>query len=197
MSRAGDLRWWPAKCAALAQRRAAAEREIKRLIGTSVDKVEAGSRLVQSAGSTMGESVSGAQRVTDVIGEVIAAATQQSQGIQQVNGAVAQLDQMTQQNPALIDSSAAAAESLRKQAERLCGVVGTFQLDRSTDGAIATALAGASRAKAVTASTSAPVVTPARTPQARPADAAQAVITQARETSRLAASPPVKHWESF
>ena len=181
----------------LAQRSAAAAREIKGLIGTSVDKVEAGTRLVQNAGSTMGEIVSSVQRVTDVIGEITAAATEQSQGIQQVNGAVVQLDQMTQQNAALVEESAAAAESLREQAERLYGVVGTFQLDSSAGGAVATAWALAPRAKAVPASTSARVVTLARTPQARPAEAADAVITRARETSRPAASAPGEDWESF
>jgi methyl-accepting chemotaxis protein len=113
----------------LAQRSAEAAREIKALIGTSVDKVESGARLVQDAGSTMNEIVSSVQRVSDVIGEITAAAAEQSGGISQVNGAVVSLDQMTQQNAALVEQSAAAAESLKEQAQRLAGVVGRFHLD--------------------------------------------------------------------
>jgi methyl-accepting chemotaxis protein len=114
----------------LAQRSAAAAKEIKTLIGASVDRVESGSRLVADAGSTMGEIVASVQRVTDIISEISAAASEQSQGIGQVNAAVTQLDQMTQQNAALVEQSAAAAESLREQAERLAGTVATFQLSR-------------------------------------------------------------------
>ena len=112
----------------LAQRSAEAAREIKALIGTSVDKVETGARLVQDAGNTMGEIVASVQRVTDVIGEITAAAAEQSGGIGQVNGAVTSLDQMTQQNAALVEESAAAAESLKDQAQRLAGVVARFDL---------------------------------------------------------------------
>ena len=100
----------------LAQRSAEAAKEIKGLIGTSVDKVEAGSRLVADAGQTMSEIVGSVQRVSDIIGEITAAAGEQSDGIGQVNVAVNQLDQMTQQNAALVEESAAAAESLKDQA---------------------------------------------------------------------------------
>ena len=112
----------------LAQRSAEAAREIKALIGTSVDKVETGARLVQDAGATMNEIVASVQRVTDVIGEITAAAAEQSGGIGQVNSAVTSLDQMTQQNAALVEESAAAAESLKDQAQRLAGVVARFDL---------------------------------------------------------------------
>jgi methyl-accepting chemotaxis protein len=112
----------------LAQRSASAAREIKTLIGTSVEKVETGARLVQDAGSTMNEIVASVQRVTDIIGEISAAATEQSSGINHVNGAVVQLDQMTQQNAALVEESAAAAESLREQAHRLNDAVSAFRL---------------------------------------------------------------------
>jgi methyl-accepting chemotaxis protein len=112
----------------LAQRSAEAAKEIKSLIGTSVDKVEAGSRLVSDAGATMNEIVSSVQRVTDIIGEIAAAAAEQGQGIGQVNTAVVQLDSMTQQNAALVEQSAAAAESLKEQAERLQQVVSTFSV---------------------------------------------------------------------
>jgi methyl-accepting chemotaxis protein len=112
----------------LAQRSAEAAREIKTLISDSVTQVEAGSRLVASAGSTMGDIVTSVQRVTDVVSEISAAAREQSTGIGQVNGAVTRLDQMTQQNAALVEQSAAAAESLKDQAQRLAGVVSTFRL---------------------------------------------------------------------
>jgi methyl-accepting chemotaxis protein len=112
----------------LAQRSAEAAKEIKALIGTSVDKVETGSKLVQDAGTTMDEIVASVRRVSDIIGEITAASSEQSSGIGQVNTAVTQLDQMTQQNAALVEQSAAAAESLKEQAHRLAGVVGTFRL---------------------------------------------------------------------
>jgi len=112
----------------LAQRSATAAREIKGLIGASVDKVAGGSRLVADAGRTMTEIVGSVQRVSDIIGEITAAATEQSQGISEINGSVAQLDQMTQQNAALVEQSAAAAESLKAQAARLAEVVATFRL---------------------------------------------------------------------
>jgi methyl-accepting chemotaxis protein len=112
----------------LAQRSAAAAREIKTLIGASVEKVESGSRLVADAGSTMNEIVASVQRVSDIIGEISHAAAEQSAGIGQVNGAVSQLDQMTQQNAALVEQSTAAAESLKDQAQKLSEVVGRFSL---------------------------------------------------------------------
>jgi methyl-accepting chemotaxis protein len=112
----------------LAQRSAEAAREIKSLIGSSVERVETGARLVQEAGSTMGDIVASVQRVTNIIGEISAAATEQSTGIGQVNGAIGQLDQMTQQNAALVEESAAAADSLKDQAVRLAGVVSTFRI---------------------------------------------------------------------
>jgi methyl-accepting chemotaxis protein len=113
----------------LAQRSAEAAREIKTLIGASVEKVESGSRLVQDAGATMTEIVSSVARVTDIIGEISAAAGEQSAGIGLVNGAVNDLDQMTQQNAALVEESAAAAESLKSQADRLAQMVATFRVD--------------------------------------------------------------------
>ena len=113
----------------LAQRSAEAAKEIKGLIGASVEKVQGGSRLVADAGKTMDEIVSSVQRVSDIIGEITAASAEQSDGIGQINGAVTQLDQMTQQNAALVEESAAAAQSLKEQAARLAQVVGTFRLD--------------------------------------------------------------------
>ena len=112
----------------LAQRSAEAAREIKTLIGASVEKVESGSRQVQTAGQTMDEIVGSVQRVSDIIGEITASSHEQSEGIDAVNGAIGQLDQMTQQNAALVEQSAAAAESLRDQANRLTQAVSVFKL---------------------------------------------------------------------
>ncbi len=112
----------------LAQRSAEAAKEIKTLIQRSVESVDAGTRLVQDAGSAMGDIVGGVQRVTDVIGEISAATSEQSTGLRQVNEAVAGLDQMTQQNAALVEEGAAAAESLKDQVSRLGRLVGSFRL---------------------------------------------------------------------
>ncbi len=112
----------------LAQRSATAAREIKQLIGTSVERVEAGSQLVHDAGTTMQEIVRSVQHVNDMIGEITAAASEQSAGVGQVNQSVGQLDQMTQQNAALVEESAAAAQSLREQAEHLARTVSVFKL---------------------------------------------------------------------
>ena len=114
----------------LAGRSADAAKEIKALIGSSVERVEAGSRLVAEAGRTMGELVGAVQRVKDIMGEITTATAEQSDGIAQVNLAIAQLDQVTQQNAALVEESTAAAESLREQAMTLNGAVGTFQVAR-------------------------------------------------------------------
>ena len=114
----------------LAGRSAEAAKEIKNLIGASVEKVEGGSRLVADAGKTMTEIVGSVQRVSDIIGEITAASSEQSDGISQVSGSVNQLDQMTQQNSALVEQSAAAAESLKEQAHHLTQMVDAFRLHR-------------------------------------------------------------------
>ncbi|MBL0918683.1 MAG: HAMP domain-containing protein [Hydrogenophaga sp.] len=111
----------------LAQRSAEAAKEIKGLIGASVDKVQVGTELVAQAGSTIGEIVDNAQKVSVFIADITTAAQEQSQGIGQVNAAVGQLDQMTQQNAALVEESAAAAQSLKDQAEQLASLVGRFR----------------------------------------------------------------------
>jgi len=113
----------------LAQRSASAAREIKQLIGASVERVEAGSRLVADAGQTMHEIVGSVQRVSDIIGEITASAAEQSDGIGQINSAVAQLDQATQQNAALVEESTAAAQSLKEQAVTLASVMRNFKVD--------------------------------------------------------------------
>ncbi len=189
----------------LAQRSAQAAKEIKGLIGASVDRVEAGSKLVADAGNTMSEIVGSVQRVSDIIGEITAAAGEQSDGIGQVNTAVAQLDQMTQQNAALVEESAAAAESLKDQAKRLAEVVQVFRLEASAAAYTAAPMASV-----------APAVTSRPTPQTRPTPAAaarpktpaapQAATPRAPVTPKRAAAAPAPaaatataegDWESF
>ena len=115
----------------LAQRSAAAAKEIKTLIGDSVDKVDTGSKLVEQAGVTMSEVVDSVKRVTDIMSEILAASQEQSAGIEQVNQAIGQMDQVTQQNAALVEEAAAAAESLNEQAAKLEQTVSVFKLDGS------------------------------------------------------------------
>ena len=112
----------------LAQRSAEAAKEIKALIHSSVEKVEAGSALVGSAGTTMNDIMLQVRRVADLIGEISAASGEQTQGIAQVSDAVAQLDQVTQQNAALVEEAAAAADSLNQQASQLVAAVSVFRL---------------------------------------------------------------------
>jgi len=112
----------------LAQRSAQAANDIKGLIQASVSAVDSGVRLAEEAGTAMQEMVGGAQRVGGIIGEISSASVEQSQGIEGVNVTVTEIDQMTQQNAALVEQSAAAAESLREQADRLAQLVRQFQL---------------------------------------------------------------------
>jgi len=113
----------------LAQRSAAAAKEIKTLIGDSVGKVEVGSRLVDQAGSTMRDIVDSVRRVTDIMGEITCASQEQTAGIEQSNEAITQMDDVTQQNAALVEEAAAAANSLQDQADKLARVVSVFNID--------------------------------------------------------------------
>ena len=112
----------------LAQRSASAAKEIKSLISDSVDKVDQGSKLVDEAGKTMDEIVTSVQHVADIMSEITAASQEQSSGIEQVNLAITQMDEMTQQNAALVEQAAAAAESMEEQAVELARAVSVFQL---------------------------------------------------------------------
>jgi methyl-accepting chemotaxis protein len=114
----------------LAQRSAAAAKEIKGLIGDSVDKVEAGTRLADEAGRTMQEIVSSVQHVANIMAEITAASQEQSAGIAEVNQAISQMDEMTQQNSALVEQASAAAESLQQQAVLLTQAVALFKLEQ-------------------------------------------------------------------
>jgi methyl-accepting chemotaxis protein len=112
----------------LAQRSAAAAREIKDLISDSVDKIDHGARLVDQAGATMNEIVASVKRVTDIMGEITTASQEQSSGIEQVNRAIAQMDEVTQRNAALVEEEASTAESLQNQAAKLAEMVSVFRL---------------------------------------------------------------------
>ncbi len=118
----------------LAGRSAEAAKEIKALINASVDRVAQGTTLVDQAGSTMTEVVNSIRRVTDIMGEISAASSEQADGVGQIGEAVTQMDQVTQQNAALVEEMAAAASSLKSQAEELVHTVAAFKLDGGTNG---------------------------------------------------------------
>ena len=126
----------------LAQRSANAAKEIKSLIGDSVEKVEAGSSLVNQAGATMVEIVESVKRVTDIMAEITAASAEQTAGIEQINQAVTEMDTVTQQNAALVEEAAAASEAMQEQAANLAQVVSVFKLDSHAD-----AIVGSPRAE--------------------------------------------------
>ncbi|MBK1889573.1 MCP four helix bundle domain-containing protein [Undibacterium sp. 14-3-2] len=135
----------------LAQRSAAAAKEITVLIGDSVDQVSAGTLLVNKAGTTMSEVVNSVRRVTDIMAEITAASHEQSTGIEQVNQAIAQMDEVTQQNAALVEEAAAAAASLEDQAANLSELVDVFRIDSTQIVANAASTAVSHTQKAATA----------------------------------------------
>ncbi|CAN7695894.1 methyl-accepting chemotaxis protein [Pseudoduganella sp. LjRoot289] len=155
----------------LAQRSAAAAKEIKTLIGDSVEKVDIGARLVDEAGSTMQAIVESIRSVTDIMGEITAASQEQTSGIDQINQAISQMDQVTQQNAALVEEAAAAAGSLQDQAGGLAQVVSVFKLN-ATHAAAVTPLRAARRHVAVAAVGSASRA-PATRNAGRPAETVQ------------------------
>ncbi|MCM5683000.1 methyl-accepting chemotaxis protein, partial [Schlegelella sp. S2-27] len=171
---------------------AQAAKEIKTLIGASVEKVESGAKLVQNAGSTMTEIVASVQRVSDIIGEITAATAEQSSGIGQVNTAVIQLDQMTQQNAALVEESAAAAESLKEQAYRLADVVSAFKLKQGV-GAVARQVIERARESSMPAA--APRDMPAPLPTRKPIAAAAAPVVARSEAAPV--SRQDDDWTTF
>ena len=116
----------------LAQRSSSAAKEIKQLIGTSVEKVNEGSKLVNEAGNTMNDVVSSIQLVTDIMAEITAASQEQSQGIDQINRAITEMDDVTQQNAALVEEATAAAISMQGQASNLLNVVSVFKLEQQS-----------------------------------------------------------------
>jgi len=170
----------------LAQRSASAAKEIKGLIHDSVDKVETGTRLVDEAGKTMDEIVTSVKRVTDIMAEITAASQEQSSGIEQVNTAITQMDQVTQQNAALVEEAAAAAESLEEQARALATAVSVFKVAQGA----AVAVAAAPRPAAAPAK-----VTPL--PKAAPRPAPKAPAPKAPAPKAKAAAAAEEQWEEF
>jgi methyl-accepting chemotaxis protein len=179
----------------LAQRSASAAKEIKELIGDSVDKVDSGSKLVEQAGATMAEVVASVRRVTDIVGEISSASQEQSEGIEQVNRAIAQMDETTQQNAALVEQAAAAAQSLQDQAATLTQVVGIFTLDS----AHATGKNFvAPQAKPAVMATSAASVASAKSAPRKLAPAKTAAISApAAKQTRVPAAASDDDWEQF
>jgi methyl-accepting chemotaxis protein len=166
----------------LAQRSAAAAKEIKTLIGDSVDKVAAGTKLVDAAGQTMEEIVGSVKKVSDLIAEIAAASQEQSSGIGQVNTAVTQMDQVVQQNASLVEEATAATESMKEQAASLLQLVSRFKLGASDQEEAATLQAAAPRAP--TSRKAAP--TPRRAAPARRDTPAPINADQGRLTSGFA-----------
>lgn len=166
----------------LAQRSAAAAKEIQQLISNSVEKVDGGTKLVEEAGKTMEEIVTSVKRVTDIMAEITAASVEQSAGIDQVNQAVTQMDEVTQQNAALVEQAAAAAESLEEQAQGLLESVSVFKLSTATS-----AIARRAPASPVAA--------------ASPRLNATSAVTAAKLPTRGKVSPPKtsnnEDWEEF
>ncbi|AWH17527.1 chemotaxis protein [Stenotrophomonas sp. ZAC14D2_NAIMI4_7] len=166
----------------LAQRSAAAAKEIKGLIDDSVGKVNEGSALVHQAGATMGEIVASVQRVTDIMAEISAASQEQSAGIEQVNQTVVQMDETTQQNAALVEEATAAARAMEDQAAQLADAVAIFRLDNQVSAAV----------KAVAARVAPPAHAIVRAP-ARP----QAVRTAAPRTPSSPVASSDGDWQEF
>jgi methyl-accepting chemotaxis protein len=192
----------------LAQRSAAAAKEIKTLIGDSVEKVERGSKLVGQAGVTMDEVVASVKRVTDIMGEIANASQEQSAGIAQVNLSIIEMDSMTQQNAALVEEAAAAAQSLQDQASELAHVVSIFKLVEGEQPQIVTPSHSLALAPAA-ASARPAVVRPAvarpalkkpaiaaRKPAAAPAAPAPAPAAPAKP-KKVSAAASADEWEEF
>jgi len=185
----------------LAQRSAAAAKEIKELIGNSVEQVDIGAKLVQQAGATMEDVVTSVRRVTDIMGEITSASSEQSIGIDQVNTAIAQMDQVTQQNAALVEQAAAAAASMQEQASMLAEVAASFKLgNEDTRSALAAprkpaALPPARPARSSTHAISRAV--PARKLASVPATTTAAATKSATSTRKPATVGGDKDWEEF
>jgi methyl-accepting chemotaxis protein len=166
----------------LAQRSAAAAKEIKTLIDDSSEKVDTGSRLVKEAGSTMGDIVDSVRRVTDILNEITVASQEQTAGIEQINEAITQMDTVTQQNAALVEQAAAASQSMQDEAARLSAAVAVFKLEHGAAASFAAA----------------PVAAPVRKalPAARPA-AVKPAAKPARAARSAPAAPVESDWEEF
>jgi ABC-type transporter Mla subunit MlaD len=174
----------------LAQRSAAAAKEIKALIGESVDKVDAGAKLVDAAGNTMSEIVASVKKVSDLIAEIAAASEEQDAGIQQVNTAVTQMDQVVQQNASLVEEATAATESMKGQAASLLQMVSRFKLG-DAHVAYAPVQAAPAQEKAAPQASIQPIRVRAAEP--RPADRFEPLFAAAAG----AKSAPNGEWKEF
>ncbi len=182
----------------LAQRSAAAAKEIKTLIGDSVEKVERGSKLVGQAGVTMDEVVASVKRVTDIMSEISNASQEQSAGIAQVNMSIIEMDSMTQQNAALVEEAAAAAQSLQDQASELAHVVSIFKLVEGEEAHVQ-AQSVLEHAPAATPRPAPAPRVPARVgkPAAKRAAAPASVAAPAPRPKKIANGGANDEWEEF
>jgi len=187
----------------LAQRSAAAAKEIKQLIGDSVEKIGRGSKLVGQAGETMDEVVASVKRVTDIMSDIASASAEQSAGIEQVNVSIIEMDGMTQQNAALVEQAAAAFQSLQDQAAELQRVVSIFKLAEGEEPAVAEAPAPAAVAsRAVVVSQAKPQMKkpaqrPARPKAKTPVQEERAADAPASTAKKVAAAAASDDWEEF
>ncbi|MCA8429975.1 methyl-accepting chemotaxis protein [Burkholderia seminalis] len=189
----------------LAQRSSSAAKEIKALIDASVERIRTGSTLVDEAGRTMSDVIGAVQRVTDIMGEIAAASEEQSGGIDQVARAVAQMDEVTQQNAALVEEAAAAAQSLDEQAGRLRETAAVFQLDDETARAVAPVAARRVThvPRSPSAAVAAPVQPPARDDRDAPPQRTAATMPARKPVAAAAAPAPAAataggdDWETF
>ncbi|GAA0409186.1 methyl-accepting chemotaxis protein [Massilia aurea] len=193
----------------LAQRSAAAAKEIKTLIGDSVEKVERGSKLVGQAGVTMDEVVSSVKRVTDIMSEIANASAEQSAGIAQVNTSIIEMDSMTQQNAALVEQAAAAAQSLQDQAGELARVVSIFKLEEGEEHHVPAQAQAKAPAAAPAVTTTAVVARPVvkrpappalkkpAAASAAPKKADEAVAAPKPKKAAVSATASADEWEEF
>jgi methyl-accepting chemotaxis protein len=192
----------------LAQRSAAAAKEIKQLIGDSVEKIGRGSKLVGQAGETMDEVVASVKRVTDIMSDIASASAEQSAGIEQVNLSIIEMDGMTQQNAALVEEAAAAFQSLQDQAAELQRVVSIFKLAEGEEPVVAETPAPAAPGRAVVVSQAKPQLKkpgqrPAQRSAQRPAKAKAPVQEErpadapASTAKKVAAAAASDDWEEF
>ena len=193
----------------LAQRSAAAAKEIKTLIGDSVEKVERGSKLVGQAGVTMDEVVSSVKRVTDIMSEIANASAEQSAGIAQVNTSIIEMDSMTQQNAALVEQAAAAAQSLQDQAGELARVVSIFKLEEGEEHHVPAQAQARAPAAAPAVTTTAVVARPVvkrpappalkkpAAASAAPKKADEAVAAPKPKKAAVSATASADEWEEF
>jgi methyl-accepting chemotaxis protein len=177
----------------LAQRSAAAAKEIKTLIDDSVEKVGLGSQQVGEAGLALQEIVTGVNRITDVMSEITAASHEQQSGIEQVNQAIIQMDQVTQQNAALVEQAAAASAAMQDQARNLANVVSMFKLDASQT-TISTSSSHTTRATHTTPVKASPRIASQR--QAQPLKKI-ASTTKRASTTKPATTKESSDWEEF